>query len=148
MRELLITELARFTHTEALTAWAGKILPQKNQLTTSDAEALERAFAAKLSDLGGDAAAENENVEISRQGESANDKLNHQGDLRRDAKRQNGSPALTCETAEQSVTPIGKTLRLRDREHLKIVSTQPCLACGRSPCTISSSPKDAPLGAR
>ena len=133
MRELLITELARFTETEALTAWAQKILPQKNQLTTSDAEALEGAFAAKLSDLGSDAAAENENVEISEQGESANDKLNHEGDLRRGTKRKDGSPTVRCETAEQLVIPIGKTLRLRDREHLKFVAGQPCLACGRSP---------------
>src|SRR5207248_2985137 len=78
VRELLMTELGRFTHTEALTAWAQKILPQKNQLTTSDAEALEIAFVAKLSDVRSDAAAENENVEISKQSESANDKLNHE----------------------------------------------------------------------
>ena len=104
---------------------------QKNQLTTSDAEALEVAFAAKLSDLGGDAL--NENVEISKQGESANDKLNHEDEVRLGAKRKNGSPSIRGETAEQSVTPIGKTLRLRDRDHLKFVSAQPCLACGRSP---------------
>src|SRR5205085_11570183 len=48
-------------------------------------------------------------------------------------KRKNGPPTVKCETAEQSVTPIGKTLRLRDRDHLKFVSTQPCLVCARSP---------------
>jgi hypothetical protein len=53
---------------------------------------------------------------------------NHERDLERGAKRKNG-----CEAAEQSVTPIGKTLRLRDRIHLKYVSAQPCMACGRSP---------------
>jgi hypothetical protein len=36
-------------------------------------------------------------------------------------------------TAPASVMPIGKTLRLRDRDHLKYVSAQPCMACGRSP---------------
>jgi hypothetical protein len=134
VREQLITELARFTEMVALTAWAGKVLPQKNQLTTSDAEALEIAFAAKLSDLGGDAAAENENVDISKQGEeSAKEKPNHEGDLQRGEKRKNGSPSIKSETAQPSVTPIGKTLRLRDRDHLKFVSAQPCLACGRSP---------------
>ena len=53
-------------------------------------------------------------------------------DVRRGANRENG-PIVRGETAEQSVTPIGKTLRLRDRDHLKFVSAQPCLACGRSP---------------
>src|SRR4051794_14559993 len=134
VREQLITELARFTEMVALTAWAGKVLPQKNQLTTSDAVALEIAFAAKLSDLGGDAAAENENVDISKQREeSAKEKPNHEGDLQRGEKRKNGSPSIKSETAQPSVTPIGKTLRLRDRDHLKFVSAQPCLACGRSP---------------
>jgi hypothetical protein len=123
-----MTELALFTETEGLTAWAGKILTRKNQLTTSDAEALENAFAAKLGELGGDG----EKVEISKHGKPGNGELNDDGESRRGAKRKNGS-TVTSETAEQLVTPIGKTLRLRDRDHLKFVTTQPCLACGRSP---------------
>jgi hypothetical protein len=59
----LNAELRVFTDTEALTAWAGKILPQKNQLTTSDAEAVEIAFVAKLTELG--VATENIAFEIS-----------------------------------------------------------------------------------
>src|SRR5205823_7220712 len=43
-------------------------------------------------------------------------------------KRKNGSAA-----ADDSVTPIGKTLRIRDRDHLKFVTAQPCLVCARSP---------------
>src|SRR5205814_5051893 len=34
---------------------------------------------------------------------------------------------------EKSVTPIGKMLRMRDRDHLKFVTAQPCLVCARSP---------------
>jgi len=34
-----------------LTVWAQGILPLKNQLTTSDAQDVETAFAAKLNDL-------------------------------------------------------------------------------------------------
>ena len=29
--------------------------------------------------------------------------------------------------------PTGKTLRLRDKDHLKFVSKQPCVVCGREP---------------
>src|SRR5205085_5116909 len=44
------------------------------------------------------------------------------------------SPDVGSDTApEQVVTPIGKTLRMRDRDHLKFVSAQPCLVCARSP---------------
>jgi len=50
------------------------------------------------------------------------------------AARKNGSvEGVPSETASQSVTPLSKPLRLRDRDHLKFVSAQPCLACGRSP---------------
>src|SRR5205823_647826 len=48
LRKQLIAELAALTGTEAITVWARRILPQKNQLTTSDAQELEVAFAAKL----------------------------------------------------------------------------------------------------
>jgi hypothetical protein len=51
-REQLVAELGLLTDLEALTAWAGKILPQKNKLVTSDAELLETAFAAKLHEFG------------------------------------------------------------------------------------------------
>src|SRR4051794_32824077 len=51
LREELIGELGAFTHLEALTDWAAWILPKKNQLATSDALAIEIAFAAKLSRL-------------------------------------------------------------------------------------------------
>jgi hypothetical protein len=48
LRQQLVAELGAFTDAEALTAWAGRVLPLKNQLATSDAEAVETAFAAKL----------------------------------------------------------------------------------------------------
>jgi hypothetical protein len=35
--------------------------------------------------------------------------------------------------ANRSVRALGKTVRLRDKEHRKFVSRQPCLVCGRVP---------------
>src|SRR4051794_37070993 len=133
VRAQLIGELAMLTETAALTAWAGKILPQKNQLTTADAEAIENAFAAKLSQLGGEGPIENTKLEISERSEGAKGEVNPNEDTRPGPKRKNGSRSIATETAEQSITPITKTLRLRDRDHLNFVTTQPCLACGRSP---------------
>src|SRR3954447_8655251 len=51
VREKLTAELGAFTEAAALTVWAGRILPQKNQLARADAQALEAAFADKLSQL-------------------------------------------------------------------------------------------------
>src|SRR4051794_35695340 len=71
LREQLIAELGAFTDTEALTVWAGRILPQKNQLATSDALTLETAFAAKLSVLDGDRRTKNTNGGIGKDAEPA-----------------------------------------------------------------------------
>ena len=35
---------------------------------------------------------------------------------------------------DKSELAIGEPKRLRDKEHLKFVATQPCLVCGRQPC--------------
>src|SRR5205814_1292319 len=67
LREQLIAELGAFRDTDALTVWAGRILPQKNQLATSDAQALEAAFAVKLGELENDRPAENAHLAISKE---------------------------------------------------------------------------------
>ena len=66
LREKLIAELGAFTDTDALTVWAGRILPQKNQLATSDAQALEAAFADKLGQLEDDRPRANTNGGIGK----------------------------------------------------------------------------------
>src|SRR5438105_15460773 len=62
-------------------------------------------------------------------GERANGELN----IGRNPRRNHNNAAPALEIPGRSVTPIGKTLRLRDRDHLKVVTSQLCLACGRSP---------------
>jgi len=52
LREKLNSELQGFTDIDALAVWAQRILALKNQLTTSDAQEVESAFASKLSELG------------------------------------------------------------------------------------------------
>src|SRR5205814_4879305 len=64
LREQLIAELGAFRDTDALTVWAARILAQKNQLATSDAQALEAAFAVKLGELEGDRPGEKTAVAI------------------------------------------------------------------------------------
>ena len=157
LREKLICELQGFTDTDALTAWAQRILALKNQLTTSDAQEVEKAFATKLSEFGDDVLFKPEVVvraQVGGDGEPTaakgnaifdrepgptsekpkpGRKLNGSRVPRRAATSENGSvEAVPSETA-QLVTPLSKELRLRDRDHLKFVITQPCLACGRSP---------------
>ena len=162
LREKLISELELFSESDALTTGTQRILALKNQLTASDAQAVEAAFAAKLDELGNNGVAPFDTPEagaragIDGKNEAAtangNDgsnaepmpasekreparKLNGSRIPRRAAKSQNGSvDGVTSEApAQQPVTPLSKPLRLRDRDHLKFVGAQPCLACGRSP---------------
>ena len=41
--------------------------------------------------------------------------------------------ATIREKIEKSTLPIGEPKRLRNRDHLRFVASQPCLVCGRSP---------------
>jgi ERF superfamily len=52
LRNQLVAELEQLVDPEALATWAQRALPLKNQLATTDAQMLEAAFAARLSQLG------------------------------------------------------------------------------------------------
>jgi hypothetical protein len=109
LRRRLLSEIEQFEDSEALGSWAHQALPLKNQLSRSDAQALEDAFSAKLTQL---------------------------GDLQSAApkdQKANGSQSFKIDAREPAVNVICKPVRERDREHLKFVASQPCLICGRTP---------------
>jgi hypothetical protein len=108
-RSRLERELAALCTVEELTAWAGRVLPQKRALTREDAAAIEQAFALRMEDS--QPAGENWS-----RGEQPSDQLTT-------------PPQATPGT----ITPIAKTPRRRDKKHLRFVSRQPCLVCGRAP---------------
>jgi hypothetical protein len=83
----------------------------KNQLTNADALAIESAFAGKLN-------------------EQDQSNCNSSSEYRREDS-DNASVSLAA--SENNVVVIAKSVRERDRQHLKFVSTQPCLVCGRTP---------------
>jgi hypothetical protein len=112
VRNQLITELQQLKERGSLTAWAHQALPLKNQLSTTDAQAIENAFNVKLSQL--DEAAPT--LELKGQRPSDND-----------------GGSVRNEPSVQAVVVISKPLRQRDREHLKFVAAQSCLICGRAP---------------
>ena len=107
----LISELAQLSDAEGLAIWAQRVLPLKNQLSSTEAQKVEAAFAAKLLELP-DASL-----------------------VRRSSKKGN-SPASHVDGAESAaadVVSISKPVRERDRDHLRFVAGQPCLVCGRTP---------------
>ena len=107
-REQLTSELAGITSHD-LVAWATRILPIKNSLVAEDAAAVEGAFEARVEGI--QPASENRETEP--------------------------GAAQTTQTANGHDTAgalaIPKTLRRRDKKHLRFVCSQPCLICGRAP---------------
>jgi ERF superfamily len=111
LRRQLVSELEQLKSPEALASWALRALPLKNQLLAADAQAVESLFTTRLSQLG------------ELEAFAAQD------------RKDNGHGGQSSRTGpdEQTVTVISKPVRERDRDHLKFVSSQPCLVCGRTP---------------
>ena len=102
----LLSELAQLGDAEALASWAHKVLPLKNRLSCEKAQNVEVAFAAKLNEL-------NEPASVALQ---------------------RSQPTVNPgEERAAHVVTLSKPTRERDRNHLRLVATQPCLICGRTP---------------
>ena len=116
LRDRLLGELSGLQSSDEAANWANRSLPAKNTLIVADAQLVEDGFRIKIAALG--------EAQPAEPAEAA----------------QNPNPA-TAKTRES--LPIGpgtgrgriaaKTIRLRDKDHRKFVSSQPCLVCGRSP---------------
>jgi hypothetical protein len=92
-------------------------MPLKNQLRKADADQLEAAFIFKLGKLERTVGGPAEPSMMPSSQDGSKDQAADTGETLP------GSPALT----------IRKPVRERDRNHLRFVSAQPCLVCGRAP---------------
>jgi hypothetical protein len=110
----LLSEIASLGSVDDAAIWAQKILPVKNTLSSTDAQMVEQAFAARISTLESDAA----------------------GIVSDSAIRSRENPktkAARRTSVDKSVLLFGEPRRYRNKAHLKFVSSQPCLVCGRQP---------------
>jgi hypothetical protein len=112
LRLQLLCDLEELSEPDGLASWAHRVLPLKNQLSTVDAQSVETAFAAKLSQLGDALLA-----------------------ARVESSATNGRKMRWSEPGRTGdrVLTTSKPVRERDRDHLRFVASQPCLVCGRSP---------------
>jgi hypothetical protein len=119
LRDALIVELGRLGSSDDAAVWAQRNLAAKNRLTAADAAAVESAFAKRLSELDGAQTGQFESGSASETISSA---------------VEGGGRAI-----------VQKGIRLRDKEHRKIIARHPCLVCGRTPSdpTISALPNRA-----
>lgn len=129
LRDQLLTEIGFLKDGEELALWAHRRLPAKNTLIEADALLIEAAYHALLSDSqqgkfdGLEATAQPVTVDIA----SPAPRFSHNGMIEEKVLASN--PPLN-----QTVTPMTKPARRRNKAHLAFVAQQPCLICKRSPC--------------
>jgi hypothetical protein len=121
-RDRLLKGLSDLRSDDEAALWAHQSLPAKNTLTVADAQLVEDGFRVKLSAFG----------------DEPPEKLLEADEDLGEAARPN--PVATRPPTSLSKDPstrrgrvAAKTIRLRDKDHRKFVSTQPCVVCGRSP---------------
>jgi hypothetical protein len=117
LRDHLIAELGRLSSSDDAALWAHRSLREKNKLTATDALLVEEAFETRVRTLA--------TTEISQTGEP-------QARRRANSPKERSKRAHTT-TIDKSVLTLPEPRRVRDREHVKFVGTNPCLICGRRP---------------
>lgn len=139
-RERLLGELSVLISPEDLASWAHRILPTKNTLTVFDAQLLEEAFTAKMTAVAEPMTDFATSVTIAAAPAFADTPT-----APSISKSDNGAKRLgrgfksarrkvsARPTIDKSVLTFPEPRRLRDKEHLKFVATQPCLICERQP---------------
>ena len=110
---------------EGAAVWARRILPAKNTLHEADARQVEEAFQAKLVAINGQSnSASGSDRHDEQQAQPTN------GDV---APAMPAAPGHPLEAIDKSELTRPEPRRVRDKDHLRFVSTQPCLICGRTP---------------
>jgi hypothetical protein len=131
MRDHMLAEISALAIQDQATDWAQRSMSAKNTLATADSGAVETAFAARIAAL----ADENDGLHHSTpHGDSA--EVCFPSDSR-DLTGELGQPRRVNKAVpwpiDKGALALGEPRRYRDRDHLRFVSAQPCLVCGRRP---------------
>jgi ERF superfamily len=123
-RDRLLAELDDVQSADDAANWAHRSLPAKNTLTVVDAQLVEAGFRIRLASFGdqqpGELLEAAQNPVEAQLARPNPDDTKPQAPLPKEPGIRRGRVST-------------KTIRLRDKDHRKFVSTQPCVVCGRSP---------------
>ena len=137
--ERLLAELEKLGSPDDLALWAKRSLPEKNKLTTADAERIEGAFAVTLAIV----AMPEPDQPAAPSGNPPNPvtprPLSYPGahpaaSWQPTPQSQGTHQGIDKRGIDKSALALPEPRRLRDRDHLKYVAQQACLVCGRAPC--------------
>src|SRR5262249_28835892 len=126
LRARLVAELSAINSADDAATWAHRNLPAKSSLTAGDAQIVEAQFHARLATIGDGTTAEGPLNAVPDEGVVS-------ADLLATDNHQKSSAVAKQQARRAAVRALGKTVRLRDKQHRKFVTRQPCLVCGRVP---------------
>jgi hypothetical protein len=136
LRERLVAELSAINSADDAAMWAHRNLPAKNSLTAVDAKIVEERFQARLFTISNGGAPDGTNPASGPPDLPAHavpDKnLMSAGRAHMDTS-QKVSTVAKKRSRSGVIRALGKTVRLRDKNHRRFVLRQPCLVCGRVP---------------
>jgi hypothetical protein len=148
LRDRLLGEISALASEEQATAWAHKVMAAKNTLATVDCGVVEAAFAARLGELTNLSDDANSRQHVDEHGTSGADAATTEvgvvqkpssplpadsEDLEGQFSRPQRVNNATAWHIDKGALALGEPRRYRDRAHLRFVSAQPCLICGRRP---------------
>jgi ERF superfamily len=139
LRIRLLAELASLRSADLALTWARAALPAKNGLTASDAKLVEDAFERRLAELPSPEAvaqASDDAVPLAPPSPpTASLTAPAPAQQAAEAAPDGAEPAdpSLATGIDKSVLTIAAPRRYRNRDHLRFVSQQPCLICGRKP---------------
>ena len=116
----LLAQISELRSSDDAALWAHRSMARKNALTAADAQQVEEAFRAKLMTLTA----------------SVEDHPSHE-DTKSPAAQTTtesiASPHPHANGIDKSVLSLPEPRRVRDREHVRSVTHNGCLVCGRTP---------------
>jgi hypothetical protein len=137
LRDAMLADIASLS-AESAPAWATRMLPSKNTLIANDAIMVERAFEAHATSLHEEAVAATSSGGTATPVADASEKTELEGaavpKIVGDSSDSASQSSIDlAQAAAAAIQPLAKTVRHRNKAHLKFVSTCPCLICGRQP---------------
>jgi hypothetical protein len=123
LRDQLVTEIRNLADGDDLALWAHRRLAVTNTLTAEDASVVEAAYQAVLDAVSRDA-----------QSQVGTPAIQPTDPKTMKPENVNGSSARREPSTTETVFPIRKEVRRRNKVHLAFVAAQPCLVCQHSPC--------------
>ena len=131
LRERLLASLGQLQSADEAAVWVHANLAAKNTLIAADADRVESGFRDRLAAI--DAASSREEDPQSAPTEGIAPPV-EKPFLAPTDDPATAAIILPSGPGARRRRMVGKTIRLRDKEHCKFVASQPCIVCGRTPC--------------